>query len=943
MSSRTRVQVLILILCFGVLPCLGKPNLKQKTRDAQIDVPKLLQEGDLRLKRLFLAVSAADFPLVTQELDNAVARYTELKQKLQSSGPAWNTPKANQSFGYLEKALDFARFQVELRYGSATNLEQRVDEFLAIPELNTGQRMIMLLAAARASYQRGQLTQAQKFVTTAEDLASKEQVSPVALFNLRTTKFYTSRIASPEPAELKSGFEHAWEPLVAYKARQNPLHDAGWLLAREASRYWIEQFTLLGPEGIPELEIIYRKAVEMNENSTPWDNKKLQSMGFNFPFNVYIQKIAELSVLSASVDQILSASEAFSAEQLVQNDCQTKLDQIELLMAGIPTVAQLHCNAKIHPNLATFELGEGGVIQEIRGRSLFLKARFADDQQKAELLSQGLQAILKSGHKPTQVQYLFKAADALDSLGQTSKALDAWNQALKIATESGLTLRILDAREKLAKHHLAQKEWPQVKEHAQEGLNTLREALPFVGEDSRAATELANRSRVLSALIAQSSLGTNDTSSALAALNMGGEMSVAASQMTAQEVAQIEEVKEKKKKVVLLTEQVETLQEMPPSHTRDALLQENEKLLADTKAEFLTESRKIREENSALYSSVLRFDPLDLPDVQGVIPPNSAVIQYFPTDAELYIFVVSRDSFVLRSVDISSRTLDDKIVALLSSVTRPGLDNENLDKLRRELYDALIQPVEPDITGRDTLVLIPAGRLNFLPFAILQNEDGKALLDDKLLLELAKPTDFLRIASSEAKPVSSVVAYANATLDLPAAAVEGATVTELFEGSQLFEGEDANKDNFFAHGGSKDVLHLATHGQWDMADALKSHLKLANGQKINQKDVFEMDLGQTTLVTLSACNTALSQRHDVDFVASLAEAFWIAGSRSVVATLWSVDDDSTGVLMSEFYRGLKEGKGKSESLRDAQLKVKETPRFEHPYFWGGVMLFGDWR
>ena len=104
-----------------------------------------------------------------------------------------------------------------------------------------------------------------------------------------------------------------------------------------------------------------------------------------------------------------------------------------------------------------------------------------------------------------------------------------------------------------------------------------------------------------------------------------------------------------------------------------------------------------------------------------------------------------------------------------------------------------------------------------------------------------------------------------------------------------------------------------------------------------------MDLERTTLVTLSACNTALSERHDVDFVTSLAEAFWIAGSRSVVATLWSVDDDSTGLLMGEFYKGIKSGKTKSQALRDAQLAVKNDSRFEHPYYWGGIVLFGDWR
>ena len=403
------------------------------------------------------------------------------------------------------------------------------------------------------------------------------------------------------------------------------------------------------------------------------------------------------------------------------------------------------------------------------------------------------------------------------------------------------------------------------------------------------------------------------------------------------------EVETRKKKVALLTEQVETLKELPPSETRDSLLADNEKLLADSKAEFLAESRKIREANSALYSSVLRFDPLDLPDVQNVIPADTAVVQYFPTQTELFIFVVSRDTFVLRSVEIASDKLDSQIVALLSAVTRPGREDEKMNEARRRLHDVLIGPIEKDVASKKALVLIPAGRLNFLPFAILTDPQGQSLVDKKLLLELAKPTDFLRIASTTAKPISNVVVYANATLDLPSATMEGESITQLFEGSKLFDGEAASKENFLRHGGGKDVLHLATHGMWDSSDALNSHLMLAKGQRLSQQEIFEMDLGETTLVTLSACNTAMSQRHDVDFVASLAEAFWIAGSRAVVATLWSVDDESTGRLMSRFYQGLKDGKSKSAALREAQLEVKNEARFEHPYFWGGVLLFGDWR
>ena len=928
------------LLLVTLLPCSGQLR-ERKGPGQRVNGLKVVAEGDVRLKRLFLALAAADLPLVIQELDDTSRRFHELKETLQTQNPAWNTPQWNKGFQQIEQLLDFSRFQVEVRLGSVTDLESRVDDFLKIPELLPEQKTGLLTVAARAGLNRGRLTEAQSFIERAKKLSISHELTPVARYNLRTAQFQTKGLESSQPAAILKGFEQAWEPIESYKKRIDPLDDAHWLLAREATRFWIEELAKLGPDGLPALRKIYDKSVALKDTGGSWDETVLDKR-FGL-FKGYAKPIADLAVLAAAVDQIVSVSEALPAEEFLKYDCSKQLTQTEAMFALVPGVASLHCNAELDPSLADFALGQGGLIQEIKGRGIILKARFAEPAERPALIRQGLACLREAGNTPVHVRYLLKAGQSAEAVGEPDLAVESWEKAAELAEQAALTVDLLEARERLANLYIQKKEYEQADQQARAGLNTLREALPYVGRDSRGARELANRSHRLSAVVARASLARNDSSAAMAALTLGGEVGAAATQMSKEADSSFSEVETKKKKVAQLTEQVETLKELPPSETRDSLLAENEKLLADSKADFLAESRKIREANSALYSSVLRFDPLDLPDVQNVIPEDAAVVQYFPTESELFIFIVSRDSFVLRSVEIASEKLDAQIVNLLSSVTRPGVQDAKMNEARRRLHDVLIGPIEKDLASKKSLVLIPAGRLNFLPFAILTDAQGTALLDKKLILELAKPTDFLRIAGTTNKPISNVVVYANATLDLPAATLEGENITQLFEDSKLFDGEDASKENFLRHGGGKDVLHLATHGTWDASDALNSHLMLAKGQRLSQQDIFEMDLGETALVTLSACNTAMSQRHDVDFVASLAEAFWIAGSRAVVATLWSVDDESTGRLMSSFYQGLKDGKSKSEALREAQLEVKSQSRFQHPYFWGGVLLFGDWR
>lgn len=928
------------LLLVTLLPCSGQ--LRERTGPGKrVNGLKVVAEGDLRLKRLFLALAASDLPLVIQELDQTSERFHSLKETLQAQNPTWNTPQWSKGFEQIDQLLDFSRFQVEVRLGSVTDLESRIDHFLGIPELLPEQKAGLLIVATRASLKRGRLNQAQSFVERTEKLANAHQLTPVALYNLRTAQFQTRGLESAEPAEILRGFQQAWQPIERYQRRADPLDDAHWLLAREATRFWIEELSKLGSDGRPSLLQVYRKSVALKDNTAAWDEAVLDKR-FGL-LKGYAKPIADLAVLAAAVDQIVSVSEVLPADDFLKYDCAKQLNQIEAMFALVPGVASLHCNTELDPSLAEFALGQGGLIQEIKGRGIILRARFIEQTKRPALIRQGLACLREAGNTPVHVRYLLKAGQSAAAVGEPALAEESWKKAAELAHQAALTVDLLEARERLATLYLQNEDYELAEQQAQSGLETLKEALPYVGRDSRGARELANRSHRLSAIIARGSLARNDSNAAMAALTLGGEVGAAATQMSKEADGSFVEVEKKKKKVAQLTAQVETLKELPPSETRDSMLAENERLLADSKAEFLAESRKIREANSALYSSVLRFDPLDLPDVQNVIPEDAAVVQYFPTESELFIFVVSRDTFVLRSVEVASAKLDNKIVDLLSSVTRPGLQDEKMNEARRRLHDLLIGPIEKDVASKKSLVLIPAGRLNFLPFAILTDSQGTALLDRKLILELAKPTDFLRIASTTNKPISNVVVYANATLDLPAATLEGENISQLFEGSKLFEGEAASKENFLRHGGSKDVLHLATHGTWDASDALNSHLMLAKGQRLSQQDIFEMDLEETALVTLSACNTAMSQRHDVDFVASLAEAFWIAGSRSVVATLWSVDDESTGHLMSSFYQGLKDGKSKTEALREAQLDVKSEPRFEHPYFWGGVLLFGDWR
>ncbi len=97
------------------------------------------------------------------------------------------------------------------------------------------------------------------------------------------------------------------------------------------------------------------------------------------------------------------------------------------------------------------------------------------------------------------------------------------------------------------------------------------------------------------------------------------------------------------------------------------------------------------------------------------------------------------------------------------------------------------------------------------------------------------------------------------------------------------------------------------------------------------------------LVTLSACGTALGQELSGEGMLGLTRAFHYAGARSLLASLWTVDDEATADLMDRFYRRLRRGESKDAALRGAQVEMLAAERFSHPSLWAAFQLSGDWR
>ncbi len=214
---------------------------------------------------------------------------------------------------------------------------------------------------------------------------------------------------------------------------------------------------------------------------------------------------------------------------------------------------------------------------------------------------------------------------------------------------------------------------------------------------------------------------------------------------------------------------------------------------------------------------------------------------------------------------------------------------------------------------------------------------------------------------------------------LAGTAEEARELKSLFPEAKVLTGSQASKREL-ERVESPTILHIATHGFFlenpeDVApdkqpvnstkrDArgihatlktenplLRSGLALAgaNLDKDDNEDgiltaleASSLNLWGTKLVTLSACDTGIGEVKNGEGVYGLRRAFIIAGAETVVMSLWPISDSVTRDLMSSYYRGLREGLGRGDALRRAQLAILNRKGHEHPFYWASFIQVGEW-
>jgi CHAT domain-containing protein len=552
---------------------------------------------------------------------------------------------------------------------------------------------------------------------------------------------------------------------------------------------------------------------------------------------------------------------------------------------------------------------------------------------------QSLELARKTNDRGGKGAALGGLGNAYQSLGNYAKAIDHYEQSLTIAQKINDRRAVGVALSNLGNAYLSLGDYTKAISHSERSLVIARQIKDRPGEGTALNNLGASLFQVNKLTEAESNL--RSAISVLESLRTGltdsNKISLAETQATTYRTLQQVLVRRKRS---------------------DAALEVAEQGRSRAFAELL--ASRLQNKSIAEIQAIAKAPNLETIR-QVAKAQNATLVEYSIVNQEiLYAWVVKPSGEItFRATALDAKVPITQLVenSRRSLVVRgnsgsPTIIQNNLN----QLHKLLIAPIAADLPKdpNQRIIFLPQGPLFLVPFAALQDDQGQYLIDQHTL-STAPSIQTLQLTHEKAKlaqtsgnslivgnPTMPILEYEQLP-DLPGARQEAIDIAKILNTQPLL-GAQATKATVVKQMPTAAVIHLATHGLLGdvKGDVPGSIVFAASGQDdglLTASEIFDLKLN-ADLVVLSACDTGRGAITG-DGVIGLSRSLIAAGAPSIVVSLWAVNDSSTSVLMSEFYRNLKTNPDKAQALRQATLTTKK--QFPNPRDWAAFTLIGESR
>jgi CHAT domain-containing protein len=359
-----------------------------------------------------------------------------------------------------------------------------------------------------------------------------------------------------------------------------------------------------------------------------------------------------------------------------------------------------------------------------------------------------------------------------------------------------------------------------------------------------------------------------------------------------------------------------------------------------------------------LLAGVGSAAPITLEGIRRALPDATVLVYYVTLKDRLLTWTITREDLQFIETPVGARDLAARVSRYRSALSE---DTPGVGADRARLYDALIRPLSSAFKAGDTIVFVPDGDLQSVPFGTLRAGDrDRYLIEDHPVLVAPSASFFVagvsRARRSGQRPLGSALLVGNpasssasSTLaPLPGAEAEATLAASYYARHEVLIGSQATKARFLDAAPGFDVVHFGGHAVVNIEYPLLSRLAFsatagaAGAESLFAYEISRMRLPRTRLVVLAACSTAAGSLSRGEGVVSVARPFLAAGVPLVIGSQWDVDDRATERLFLAFHRSLADTQDPVRALQAAQLSLLRSgsPYLASPVSWGGFVALG---
>ncbi|MGD2245083.1 MAG: CHAT domain-containing protein [Candidatus Aminicenantes bacterium] len=398
----------------------------------------------------------------------------------------------------------------------------------------------------------------------------------------------------------------------------------------------------------------------------------------------------------------------------------------------------------------------------------------------------------------------------------------------------------------------------------------------------------------------------------------------------------------------------------------------------------LSRIRSVRPDVFDLFSS----EPVQLDRIQrDLLDSETAVVEYFLGDEKSYGLVITNSFAEIFTLPSRGR-MKESLRAYLKILSDPPLRRKfRGGPAAFRLYECLFSPVAKVLPGSvKNLLIVPDGLLYYLPFETLKLPAGRGFKEGDFLIQryqisyapsCSSLLFLLENTRTEPIPISLLAVGCSAPVKkesnmsgrdrpallegdlypvqgyeiapLPYSSKEARNVAKFFPKAHrsVLLGKEANEEALKKLPLEEyRVIHFACHGVLDERLPFRSALVLSRGKNTKEdgflqvREIYSMRMN-AEMIVLSACQTGKGKLERGEGTLGLPRIFFYTGARSVLTSLWRINDKSTAKFMNRLYDYMFQGYSKAEALRLAKLRMIQS-RFSHPYYWAAYVLNGDY-